>query len=145
MVWRFVVCLWSREHDAVAAFKVASPLGAWVTQDHLPSNTLVKIVTLWNVDKWSADGKSRFKPCRFKERPTKDLSFYRLLEVIFFLTTFAPHTSYSHFYASRSSRRRKISSLLHINLFTNQFTTIDPVAWWSKDPILQLRAPSNYR
>ncbi len=76
---------------------------------------------------------------------TKDLSFYRLLEVIFILTTFAPHTSYSHFYASRSSRRRKISSLLHINLFTNQFTTIDPVAWWSKDLILQLRAPSSYR
>jgi hypothetical protein len=145
MVWRFVLCLWSRKHNAVAAIKVASPLGAWITQDHLLSNTLVRIVTFWNVDKWSEDGKSLFKPCRFKERPTKDLIFYRLLEVICLLTTFASHTPYSHFYASSSSRRRKTSSLLHINLFTNQFRTIDPVAWCSKDPILQLRAPSNYR
>jgi hypothetical protein len=49
MVWRFVLCLWSRKHDVVAAIKVASPLGAWVTQDHLLSNTLVRIVTFWNV------------------------------------------------------------------------------------------------
>ncbi len=52
MVWRFVFCLWSRKQDVVVAIKVASPFGAWVTQDHLLSNTLVLLECRQVISRW---------------------------------------------------------------------------------------------